>query len=232
MDEVHTRQQLFKAYQDILSRPDYHLTDAETAGLSGVFLPDVTAAYCKSPVRLMLVGQETKRWNGGWQQYQVGDDFEAYLRAPTMAYREWMTGKPGRHRFLQFHRSLGKRMGSEPGSVIWGNLFATSYNQASPVKCDTNRFNKIQALSSTLLRTQIEILKPHAVIFTTGWRYDPHLKACLGDQLQQSEVHKPKVIWRFMFEQTRCLRTSHPRYAAHNLERNKALLKLIEDAKG
>lgn len=222
MNETIVRNRLFEAYQNALSDPHHQFTEEEATDLSGVFLPDVTAAYCASPIRLLLVGQETKGWNGAFEHFRPDDSFELYRQKPFTSYATWMTCAPKKIRFLQFHRSLCKRVG---GEVLWANVFAMSHNKASPV--GHRSISKIQSLSARLLKDQVEILKPHGILFTTGWRYDRFLTDFFGEKIHQSNVVEPKALWQFRIDDTLCFRTSHPRYATHNAYREMAISSLL-----
>lgn len=222
MDEQKVRGQLVDAYRSILEQVEIKLPEDAFSGLADTFLLDVTAEYCRSDIRIMVVGQEPKAWNGAYKGYSAIPDLSEYLQASMRKYSDCLHKKPKKAGFLRFLHHAGIYMQKkEAVSVIWGNLFAVSYKKASPIK--SKAFPAIKLLSFRLLREQIRILQPNAVIFTTGWKYDKYLKECFEGDITNSNVIEPKKLWCFELPGVSCFRTSHPRYVGHNRWRKQAL---------
>ena len=197
----------------------------ENDQLSGVFLPDITEQYVQSKFKVMIIGQETKGWNGKANIINECSNIDDYIEDSLVnKYRKYLMKKPGRIAFLQFLQKVNKLLGNDQqGSVLWGNLFAFSYAKKSPV--GKPNFDFVNETSKQLLRKQIELLQPDAIIFTTGWRYDKYIKEFFPEY--ETENVNPKKLWKFNIGNIKCYRTSHPRYVAHNQYREQALDELI-----
>lgn len=210
------RQRLVDAYTEILNPEMLSKFEGKDEGLAGVFLPSAP----EGGMDVMIVGMETKGWNGAFSNIH-SEDLGTYINLSMERYQKYLEKKPKRSGFEQFHRQVAKRLSCERNQIGWGNLLAVSYKQATPVRCSA--FEAIQELSSSLLRKQIEIIRPKVIIFVCGWRYDRYLKHCLGDLISDSKVHTPKALWQFNVGDTLCFRTSHPRYLSGSRYRKEAL---------
>ncbi len=195
--------------------------------LSGLFVGSVCDAYFESPRRVMLVGQETRGWEGAKELRDTiaVPDLESYLAERMRQHeRHLATKEAGRSKFFQFYDQLRASVSGSAalGAVAWGNLFCVSYNKASTLKCPERHLEKISAWSSALLRAQIEILKPEVIFFVTGPAYDSHLKR----MLTLSERREPLVkrrLWEFKAQGIPSFRTTHPRWAAGKTHRDQAI---------
>lgn len=226
MSFAETKDELKNAFIDILKTHDIGKLPTDNDKYSGIFLPNLTKNYFTSNKKIMVVGQETKAWNGNLAKFQVSTDVESYVQSTmTENYLPWLNKKPGKLRFLQFLHQVdtqtnqNKKNGSV--SVIWSNLFSLSYNRASPV--NKPHFETVNDLSKQLFQAQLRILKPDAIIFTSGWRYDEYIKDFVEESRLKTITVNPKKLWTFNIDNIRCYRTSHPRYAADNEFRQQAI---------
>lgn len=206
-------EQLAKKYLDILGNtPSRDIYRQSSHGLSGVFLAAPHEAYATSNHRLMIVGQEPKRWLD--KKCEL-----AALAAPTLCgVRRAMNASithnhspPGTSKFRQFYKKTSSRIccdSSNPReAAIWSNQFAISHKRGSPTK--SRAFRAIKELSLDLLRAQFEVLQPHTVIFTVGPSRDKYLKE-IGNYYD-SHVIQPRRLWRFTIDGVQCIRICHPR---------------------
>lgn len=220
-----TDEQLAKAYMELLEDFDIARFIAVDDGLAGIFLPSAPTG----PVKLMIVGQETRGWLGSFGKTHETPTLEYVARSMT-GHRNWLAGPAGRSKFGQFLRASAKKLIAVEGSVAWHNLFAISFKGSSPRK--SKAFELITELSRELLLKQIELLQPRAILFVTGAGYDRYLKACFDGLIESSCVVEPRRLWRFRIGDTLCLRTTHPRFAQGNPHRAQALQEIVAELAG
>lgn len=184
-----------------LAKLDIHqlsaITERERNGvLSGLFLPTVADAYLDSQVRIMLIGQDPRRWGISMHALATGERtpaaLDTYVRAQMKSYscaaaEEW----PGVHVFLQFRKQLrtALRPFLAPGA------------------------DAIRILSGQLLAIQLEVLQPDLVVFASGPNYDKFLKDQIGHRYTTLDGFKPREFWPMQIESPPCLgwRVRHPR---------------------
>ncbi|RBL71320.1 hypothetical protein C3E98_011565 [Pseudomonas sp. MWU13-2625] len=218
-------QQLAGAYVDLLTSFDLTRFRPVETGLAGIFLPSAPLA----PVKLMIVGQETRGWLGSFEKVYDAPLHE-YVVASMARHRNLLAGPPKGSKFGQFHRQAQRKLNSAEGSVAWHNLFSISFKESSPTA--SKAMGLIAELSAQLLLKQIELLQPHAILFVTGAGYDRYLKACFDGRIQNSCVVVPKRLWRFRMGDTLCLRATHPRFPAGNPYRMQALQEVADELAG
>lgn len=210
------RERLLEAYAEILSPETLAKFEGKDEGLAGVFLPSAP----EGNMDVMVVGMETKRWNGAFGKIR-SEDLHTYISSSMELHQNFLNLKPKRSSFGQFHRQVSKRLGCDREQIGWGNLLAVSYKGATPISCSA--FEAIQELSTSLLRKQIEIIRPKTIIFVCGWRYDKYVKSFLNGLITDSKVIASKALWQFNVGDSLCFRTSHPRYVSDNYYREEAL---------
>ncbi|CAD6547460.1 hypothetical protein ACFQ3P_26155 [Paraburkholderia sabiae] len=216
-------------YLEILSQHTLGEIFQEVPALSGLFLAGVPAGIDDAVHRVMVVGMETRAWRDDRCPFKAGElPTIASVQEAMSVQARVLAGGAGRFRFLQFlkqvSRSANRRVSTGKVSVIWGNLFCVSHHGGSPVGATT--FGKIQALSMQLLRAQIEVIRPDAILFTTGAGYDSHLRSFFPDRTLSERI-APRRLWKFRLGRTVCYRTSHPRYVAHNCWREHAMAEVF-----
>ncbi|GAC1030970.1 hypothetical protein thsps21_17970 [Pseudomonas sp. No.21] len=217
MQSVHIKQRLGDAYQTVLSQEMLAKFEGCSEGLTGVFLPSAA----EKPMRLMIVGMETRAWNGSFKQIHDGD-LRDYIEDSMRKHQAYLDVPPGRSCFGRFHQYAAEKLGCPREEIGWGNLFAVAYKKGSP-KRDSTSFAAVQELSIQLLREQLRIIRPRSIIFVTGWRYDADLKRSLDGLIDRSRVLEKKALWEFYLGDTLCYRTSHPRHVAAAKHREDAL---------
>jgi hypothetical protein len=218
---------LLERYLDVLDIHELVRIAREEKGgkLSGLFLPEVDAAYLQSKVRVMLIGQETRGWGKELRTLAASDQtpqaLRAYVQAQMTVYRKFSPTAPGTSKFRQFHSklhaTLGKSVAADRTAVFWGNLLCVSLNGKSPRKA--SEIESIAAISRRLLSIQLEILRPDLIVFGTGYGYDQFLKQQLGDYTTLPGL-KPKHYWPFEVHNPRfkAWRVRHPRRLTHDIK--------------
>jgi hypothetical protein len=202
-DQAHAM--LLDRYMEVLDAPALaRIGITETRGiLSGLFLPDVPDAYVRSRFRVMLIGQETRGWNGRLSDLgkcgSAGNAMRDHVETSMQRHLGHSLTVPNKSKFMQFydelHQSLGTHVEPERNAVFWGNLLCVSLNSGTPVKAD--HIQQMQELSRQLLTIQLDVLRPHAVVFASGWRYDKFIKAALPSYETHHERLVPKRFWPF-----------------------------------
>lgn len=213
---------LARAYNELLSAFDLSRFRPVDTGLAGIFLPSAPVG----PVKLMIVGQETRGWLGNFAKV-YDTPLQEYVAASMARHRDLLAGPPRGSRFAQFHREAQRKLRTVEGSVAWHNLFSISFKERSPIA--SKAIGLIAELSTQLLVKQIQLLQPRAILFVTGAGYDRYLKACFDGRIQDSCVVEPRRLWRFRMGDTLCLRTTHPRFATGNPHRVQALREVADE---
>ena len=188
----------------------------ETRGkLSGLFLPAATDEYLRSDIRVMLVGKEPRKWGKSLQNLVSTERRPAalddYVRAQMDCHRRMMQARPGRSKFLQFHRSLAATLSPAAHSrvqVAWGNLLCASLNEGSPCRGVTQE--RIAELSRLLLAAQIEVLAPHLIVFASGYGYDRFVKALFDHTWETQPGFIKRSYWPFKCAGVTAYRVAHP----------------------
>ncbi|WP_439860861.1 hypothetical protein [Pseudomonas sp. MBLB4136] len=217
MQTVGLKQRLGDAYQAVLSQDMLAKFDGCSEGLTGVFLPSAA----EKPMKLMIVGMETRAWNGSFKQIHDGD-LRGYIEQSMQKHEKYQGMPPGRSCFGRFHQYAAEKLGCSRKEIGWGNLFAVAYKKGSPKK-GSKSFSAVQELSMQLLREQLRVIRPQSIIFVTGWRYDADLKRSLDGLIDRSRVLEKKALWEFYLGDTLCYRTSHPRHVTAAKHREHAL---------
>jgi hypothetical protein len=230
MTANHLNTQLATRYLDILQDAPLASVYPEANVLSGLFLPSVGEHYLSAQKKVLIVGKETRSWRNRTCTIKAGR--VASIEAVTIAmdrHQNFLKSPPGASKFMQFYKaaSIALAGGSQylPSTAVWSNLFCVSASSKSPVKADS--FSHISELSAKLLKAQIEILQPDAIIFTTGAGYDKHLKSFFPVRTD-SHVVEPKALWGFKVDGVQCYRTSHPQWASGQTWREEALRRVID----
>lgn len=206
-----------------------------------MFLPVATREYLSADYRVMVVGQETKGWNGRLVtliQAHSGGCIDNYIDSAVAVYTRCRYRKAGKSRFMQFLKGVETKLVVPPHSVHWANLFACDYKGRSPLQAPD--VDLLKELSLQLLKLQIAELKPDAILFTTGPRYHRYMKALFEDYMQS--YNDPRVLSRrnglgkaTLFSCSSggipCYRTTHPRYVRDARFRNQAIKALVEHMK-
>lgn len=222
-----TQQTLAEAYYDVLNVLPQHWLDRsksqdpEYAQLSGLFLPGTSASYQSAPQKIMVVGRETRRWDvlKGEDKFQSLEDYICKAMTIQQDHLAKFIREP-RDRgesFFNLLRDLADDHGVQ--SLAWANLFSFAWNKKSPMRWE--HFPTLLEISERLLKAQIEVLRPHIIIFANGassakfrQRYFPHKgegSVCteLGDFCREGVPRSQ--LWQFsLHERIQCFRIQHP----------------------
>ena len=134
-------------------------------GLSNALLGVVPPEYEQSPIRLLVIGQETHGWWGEWDGNLTKDRID-WLRGQ---YREFDRGRDFHSPFFQAATVLQQRLNpsADPFGFMWLNLYICDQNKRLAAKSVTEALRSV-----SLLRQEIGVLRPDAVVFFAGRAYE------------------------------------------------------------
>ncbi|OLO03341.1 hypothetical protein [Salinicola socius] len=226
-------QNIEELYSLILSKYDLAPLKPVAADYTGLFLPSVPTGNEMPQRRVMVVGQETRQWNGSltrWIEASADGKAVDYIDRAMERYLETRLMPPSKYRFLQFLRQSERELSLQPHTLQWANLIACAYRRGSPKKRPKAELEQVLALSYDLLAAQIEVVKPQAILFTTGPGYDGFIKqfSLRFGGYSDSIVREPRLLWEFRLGDIPCFRTTHPRYAPGTSTRNRALASIAD----
>lgn len=217
--------QLAERYLHILCPYKLASLAAGVGGLSGIFLPSVSDSYVQSSRKMMIVGKETKGWARGLKFMSSFDSLEKYVSYLIDRHQDHLLRQPVRSKFFQFYREANRRIADDdtnlPTAIVWANLFCVDWHGKSPTNVPAPFFEQIKQLSKDLLKAQIEILRPDAILFVTGPNYDLYLKEFF--EITGSTVLEKRALWQFAADGIQAYRTNHPQWEAGSKCRIRAL---------
>lgn len=234
------REQLLEQYENL--KRNVNFQDDLAKRLSAPLCLHVPDKWENSKTRVLIIGQETLGWDflpddrrygkdtyydwpyppiANWQDFKCVDDSAA---AMTYGYQcfEFSRHQPINRRspFWRAYREVRKAVGDQEDGmdtcVLWTNLFKVSLDEGSVIKNGTkDEKEAIREASREILRAEIEILKPTAVIFFTGPNYNQTLYSIFsGMELLSFHGRDPEktaqLIHPNLPDQT--WRTYHPAY--------------------
>ncbi|WP_110687023.1 hypothetical protein [Salinicola aestuarinus] len=213
-------------YDDLLKKHYLGSLRPVASDYTGLFLPAIPREL--GDKRVMLVGKETRQWNGTlerWFESSAEGRTRAYIDRAINGYLETRCMPPSKYRFLQFLRQSEQTLSLPKHTLHWANLFAAAFRRGSPQNRPESELKPLLALSYDLLAVQIQTLEPDAILFTTGPTYDPFIKQFSQrfGGYETVKIHEPRRLWEFRLGDIRCFRTTHPRYAAGRTTRGLAL---------
>lgn len=231
---THTRsnETLARRYHNVLKESGIEAIYSSPSDLSGVFLASLPADFDQADFRVIVVGQEPKSWHSKCSIQSGGAATLESVEASMKAHQDYFADVEEHEAlFLRFladgQAKVQTALPDRSVSFVWANLLCVSDSRKSPVK--SAHFARIQAISGDLLKALIAEVDPHAILFTTGPRYDKYLHAIFSEW-SAGHAEEPHRLAKFRFGEAVCLRTCHPRYVKDNVWRAKALQIITEHA--
>lgn len=193
--------------------------------LSMPHLIAVQQEYVDAPLRIMFVGQETTNWVGTLAEYVDEPGSLARVQhAYTRKAQEVKTGS----RLMRYRGRLSREfLGCKPAAVGWANLLRMDWDQGlgrnklegkrrtwASKEFDCPYFRE---LSAKTLAFELDVLKPHVIIFGSGHGYDSCLKLVVGEYVTDVSHFIPKKVWPFDALGAYCIRMPHPNMRAKNV---------------
>ena len=217
-----------------------HLSVAEKEclyDLSYPFIPNFDPLFDFSKNKVLIVGQETKGWQGRLKDF-LNDDisFENVIKKSKVRHAELYEQTKDQSRFLQFLRKVKQINNNEP--VQWLNFYFFDYKKKS-----FNTFRKkseyeeisvhLEKLSIQNLSEQIKRLKPKVIFFTGQYhnnfpKLEESLELLSNEKIMTGE-HVDKFTMRIWNNETLVLRVPHPaHWRASSNEARKVALKYFK----
>ncbi|MDE2188025.1 MAG: hypothetical protein KGJ76_14990, partial [Betaproteobacteria bacterium] len=207
--------------------------------LSAPLLLKIPDKWYASKKRVLVVGQETLGW-----EFKKNDDEYCYyawpyddisnfsqfkmidnsIQALVEGYQKFEFAKyqPKNHRspFWRAYRQIRTYTGEDSDgfntSVLWTNLFRMSIDGGSVYKNgNPQEIESMVTLSGSVLRNEIQILNPSAIIFFIGPNYDEYLQSMLpGSDLITVKNHDSRALAKIKAAELpqESFRTYHPAY--------------------
>ncbi len=184
---------------------DYLELRRSVPGVSLPLLMSVAPAYPTTRVRVMIVGQQSDGWETG--EDPAGGPLT--IEQAIKLYREFnFGGNVGGSPFWHAARQVAGKLnqGIENPAFPWSNL----------VKADVDRRRPMEPVAQRLrslgwLRAEIEVCRPHAVVFFTGPSYDGEIRAQF-EGAQFSGPGRELQVVNLPGLDCRAVRTYHPKY--------------------
>lgn len=133
--------------------------------------------YLDSNYRVLYVGKETNYWFNQKEREQSGllndiSNYEKYLFALTNLYKSFNIGHNYKTAIFTFMDILVEKLRSnnEKTGILWTNLLRHDYFGNGKVPYEVEE--KITFDNNYVFRKELEILKPEAIVFVTGPKYD------------------------------------------------------------
>ena len=173
--------------------------------------------------KLLFVGQQTKGWFNKRERKELNIKIKTdYLNALKELYIEFNYGdrlEENKYNgyLWQFQRPLLDKINEKVNNkfgLLWSNLVRVDENQGKIDDKDT--IEKIAYNNNEILRKEIEIIKPDAVVFVTGYSYDWLLEKTFDDLIFKQSANENLNIRKLAILESEFLpklsfRTYHPR---------------------
>jgi hypothetical protein len=152
------------------------------------------AKWEPSKIKLLIVGQETLRWQ--YDPAEVGvpgqaiknfNDFSSAADGVRSMWRLYDWHRLGRQYpklnspFWRGFRALDAAINPEGDSALWTNLFKVNVSGSVLRNCTRAEVAKILKAQQGLLQDEVSVLKPDVIVFFTGPRYDSALRSEFPD---------------------------------------------------
>jgi len=169
-----TSEPLFDLYRSHLNGLTAFGNEVGHEDCDGPFLmAEPSPEFRESEHRLLVVGQETNGWLGGF-----GGSEEADLEYSINWFKGFNFGERYPKVFFRYARELASNLtGKEPW--MWTNLF--KFGKASGKGAPSDGVNSLELKYFNVLREEIRILDPTCIVFMTGPNYDHLLKQRIPD---------------------------------------------------
>jgi hypothetical protein len=168
--------------------------------------------YDSADIRVMIFGQETKGWSDfGYDN--LSTDIEQIMNGYDKFVTDGGTPGPFWYGIRLFIKLLNKRFPEKKTGYIWNNIIKIGKKNGKGSSPDY--IYNVEQQYFSVVKKEIEILKPHIILFLTGPNYDDRIKNKLGevtfeplspsyDEREIAKLTIPHVDY--------AVRTYHPNY--------------------
>jgi hypothetical protein len=134
--------------------------------------------YDSAKIHVMIFGQETNRWfDSGY------DNSNTEIERLMNIYDGFFTDREYRSQFWNglwlFTRMLGDQFPKKKIGYIWNNV--VKIGKADKMGTPPDYIYNVEQQHFSVVKEEIEILKPHIILFLTGPNYDGRIKDKLGE---------------------------------------------------
>ncbi len=136
-------------------------------------MAEPSADFRKREHRLLIVGQETNGWHGGF----LGSE-ESEIRQSFSKYRDFNFGENYRNLFFPYARELASKL---TGAEIWMWSNLLKFGKDSGKGAPSDRVNQLELKHFDVLRGEIRAIAPTCVVFMPGPNYDHFLRQRIPD---------------------------------------------------
>jgi hypothetical protein len=185
--------------------------------------------WTSAHVKVLVVGQETRRWVYDPNDIgEAGDPIKTFrdfvqaehgVDAMCSLYRWYALGRVHpklNSPFWRGFRAIDSAVNHARDAALWTNIFKVNVNGSVMRNCRTAEISALQRAQKGLLREEIQILGPDVVVFFSGPRYDSALRFEFPDMELSalSRRRSPAVVAvvRAAGLPPRTIRTYHPEY--------------------
>lgn len=188
-------------------------TDEQADELSAPFLLNVNENYFGSDIRVMYVGKETNGWRQNYKNFSEFLNDTNGVEQMLTRYKREMTEEPhwNNRFFVEYKKVRNALTNDKKGSIVWNNLLKMDFKQKGKgySRNSINHSPQLREISRRFFTKELELLKPHFIIFATSHTYDSVLKDYLPNR-ETIEVIEKKALWKFRNNRSVCYRTWHP----------------------
>ena len=137
----------------------------------------VDERYTRARIKVMYLGQETNDWEGDFPQgigHLIATFRDFYLGGACFRY-----GGQFWNGIARFERRLRSRFADASVGFVWNNIVKLGKSGAKGTP--SGKILALQREWFSILSKEIEILRPHIVIFFTGPNYDEFIRKAFPD---------------------------------------------------
>jgi hypothetical protein len=182
-----------------------------------------------APVKLLIVGQETRRWTYNPSEAGELDDpvenFWEFSRAKHgvgamwNVYRWYALGRVHQRLnspFWRGFRTIDSAINGTQDAALWTNVFKVNVSGSVMKNCRAAEVAALQRAQKGLLAAEIAILNPDVVVFFSGPRYDSTIRGEFPDMkispLSRRTPASAVGVVRATGLPVKTIRTYHPEY--------------------
>lgn len=206
---------LYASKWDKLTKHMQHIKDAEDCPIkptNPLLLSIDEEEYRNADIRIMFYGQETNSWYDSFNpnmQFTLKEYENFYLSGTAMK------GYGGHfwNGINRFKKLFQKKYPDKKLAFVWNNIIKIG-NEARNANRPPAYTYKVEREYFSVIKEEIEILRPDVLLFLTGPNYDSILKDNFGN-VEKSTVpgFKQRALVQVMkHSNTNAFRTYHPRY--------------------
>lgn len=214
---------LEKLYCDKI--PDLERLVAELKGedyVSPLLLRCWESHYQSAAMRIMYYGQETNGWCGNVRPVSADS-----IRRILDEYSEFNMGRSYRSLFWNYVHDMHKAFNPDNNGFMWNNVIKFG---GSGIGAPSMKVQNAEIQHFNVMRAEIDILKPHVIVFFSGPNYDGDIERRLGSVRYEkcSDLNERQLaVVKSDGLDCLALRTYHPKYLNFNVALGERILQTM-----